>query len=206
MLSADQIRRNYEAALELAGKFFMGEAPVQLAAKRISRALAELGIPHVICGGLAVAAHGHVRVTQDVDILLTPEGLRRFKERWLGRGWVERFEGSKGLRDAEQNVKIDVLLTGDYPGDGKPGPIAFPDPKDVAVPSASVSVLNLPKLIELKLASGLGAPSRLQDFADVIALIRANSLPADFALQLHPHVRAKYAELWGLAQMPVEEP
>jgi hypothetical protein len=205
MLTADQIRRNYEAALEVAGRFFMGEAPVQLAARRIAGALRDLGVPHVVCGGLAVAAHGHLRVTQDVDILITPDGLRRFKDRWLGQGRVERFAGSRGLRDVEHDVRIDVLLTGDFPGDGRPGPIAFPDPRDCAVESSGVSILSLAKLIELKIASGLSAPARLQDWADVIALVRANALPAEYARELHPHVRPKYAELWALAQTPSGE-
>ena len=205
MLTSEQIRRNYESALETAGRFFMGEAPVQLAAHRITRALRDLGVPHVVCGGLAVAAHGHLRLTQDVDILVTREGLERFKDRWLGRGWVERFAGSRGLRDAEHGVQIDVLLTGDFPGDGKPGPIAFPDPADCAIESGGVSVLSLSKLIELKVASGLSAPARLQDWADVIALVRANGLGADFAQELHPHVREKFAELWTLAQTTTDE-
>jgi hypothetical protein len=205
MLTADHIRKNYEAALEVAGRFFMGEAPVQLAARRITRALRDLGVPHVVCGGLAVAAHGHLRLTQDVDILVTPEGLRRFKERWLGRGWVERFAGSRGLRDAEHGIQIDVLLTGDFPGDGQPGPVAFPDPEECAVESGGVSVISLSKLIELKIASGLSAPSRLQDWADVIALVRANDLREDYAQELNPHVRQKYAELWALAQATQED-
>jgi hypothetical protein len=46
---------------------------------------------------------------------------------------VERFPGSKGMRDAEHDVKIDILLTGDYPGNGNPKPVRFPDPAAVAV-------------------------------------------------------------------------
>jgi hypothetical protein len=38
----------------------MGEADVQRAAQRIAAALGEMGIPYVICGALAVTAHGHV--------------------------------------------------------------------------------------------------------------------------------------------------
>ncbi|MCW8140294.1 MAG: hypothetical protein KIT58_15445 [Planctomycetota bacterium] len=38
----------------------------------------------MICGGLAVAAHGHARLTSDVGVLLTPDGLARFKERGSG--------------------------------------------------------------------------------------------------------------------------
>jgi hypothetical protein len=137
VLSIEQIRNNYEAGLALARRYFMGDADVQRAAKRIAAALGEMGIPYVICGGLAVTAHGHLRVTEDIALLLSPEGLRRFKERWLGKGWVERVPGSRGLRDTEHNVKIDVLLTGDYPGDGKPKPVRFPDPATVAIDSTA---------------------------------------------------------------------
>ena len=77
---------------------------------------------------MALNAYGYQRVTTDVDVLLTREGLATFKARHLGRGWVERFPGSKGMRDTEFNVKIDILLTGDFPGDGKPKPVSFPDP------------------------------------------------------------------------------
>jgi hypothetical protein len=205
VLTLAEIRRNYEAGLEEARRYFMGDADVQRAAKRIAAALGEAGVAYVICGALAVTAHGHARLTQDVDVLLTPDGLRRFKERWLGRGWVERFPGSKGMRDVETNVKIDVVLTGDYPGDGKPKPVQFPDPAEVAIDLGGTATLALPKLIELKLASGMTAPDRPRDLDDVIQLVRANQLPRGFAQQLDPWVRAKFDELWGYAQRSVED-
>jgi hypothetical protein len=59
--------------------------------------------------------------------------------------------------------------------------------------------LTLVKLIELKLASGMSLASRLQDLADVGCLIAIHSLGEHFAEQLHPHVRAKFAELWHAA-------
>jgi hypothetical protein len=89
---------------------------------------------------------------------------------------------------------------GDYPGDGKPKPVAFPDPSNAAVRGARLALLPLPGLIELKLASGMTAPHRLRDLADVIELIRAAQLPAELGHQLNPFVRAKYAELWLAAQ------
>jgi hypothetical protein len=191
-----------EEVLRRAGKYFMGESPVHRAAEKIHRALEELKIPFAIAGALAANAHGHVRTTEDVDVLLTREGLKAFKDRWLGRGWVEVFPGSKGLRDPENNVKIDVLLAGDYPGDGKPKPVVFPDPATSAEPSPSgIPVLKLPLLLELKLASGMTAPHRLQDLADVIALVRRNKLPRDYASKLDPYVRAKFDELWQGAQV-----
>ena len=63
-----------------------------------------------------------------------------------------------------------------------------------------IRVLDLRTLVELKLASGISAADRLQDLADVVALIRANRLEEDFATRLDPYVRAKYIELWGAAQ------
>ncbi|MBX3466920.1 MAG: hypothetical protein KF878_08475 [Planctomycetes bacterium] len=194
------VHERYEAALAEATRFFMGEADVQAAARRLAARLSQLGVPYVICGGLAVAAHGHARLTSDVGVLLTPDGLARFKERWLGRGWVERFPGSKGLQDAEHRVRVDVLLTGDYPGDGKPKPVAFPDPASVALVQEGTSIITLPALLELKLASGMTAAHRLQDLADVIALVRCNALPREFGERLHPWVRPKFDELWQAAQ------
>lgn len=200
-----RIAANYATALASATEFFMGEADVQKAARRLSKALTDLGIAHAIVGGLAVAAHGHLRVTVDVDVLLTADGLAKFKEQWLGRGWVEQFAGSRGLRDTTCNVKIDVLLTGGHPGDGKPKPVAFPDPAAVSIDVAGTPIVALETLLELKLASGMSAPDRLQDLADVIALIRANRLAADFAEQLDGSVRAKYRELWSHAQIRRDE-
>jgi hypothetical protein len=201
MLDDQQIARNFATGLATATRFFMGEADVQRAARRIATALGAIGVPYAIAGGLAVAAHGHLRVTVDVDILMTAEGLARFKARWLGLGWIERFPGSRGMRDAESNVPIDVLITGDYPGDGKPKAVVFPDPAAVGIQVDGTSVLSLLPLIELKIAAGLSSPDRLQDFADVIALIRANDLPEAFGTGLDPSIRDKYAELWTYAQI-----
>lgn len=78
----------------------MGTADVQLAADRLAAKLEELGIPYAICGGLALLAHGCERMTRYVDVLLTPEGLNRFKEEALGRGWLERFAGSRAVSDS----------------------------------------------------------------------------------------------------------
>jgi hypothetical protein len=59
--------------------------------------------------------------------------------------------------------------------------------------------------VELKLASGISAPHRLKDLADVLELIRALDLPADLASRLDPYVREKYLELWRAAQIDDSE-
>lgn len=179
----------------------MKRSPIHEAADRISRALEDLGIPFAVAGALAANAHGHVRTTEDVDILITPEGLKTFKEHWLGRGWIEKFPGSRGLKDTRTGVSIVVILTGDYPGDGAQKPVAFPEPGAASVRDAEGRpILSLPVLIELKLASGMTAPHRLQDLADVLQLIRANHLGQDFEQRLAPYVREKYREVWSAAQ------
>ena len=52
-----------------------------------------------------------------------------------------------------------------------------------------MALLPLPMLIELKLASGMTAPHRLKDLADVQELIRAARLPRELADELDPYVR-----------------
>ena len=141
-----------------------------------------------------------------MDVLLTPEGLRAFKTSNLGRGYVEKFAGSRGMRDTENGVDIVVVLTGSYPGDGRPKPVVFPDPEAAAQRGARIALLPLSTLIELKLASGMTAPHRLKDLADVLELIRVLKLPAERAADLNPYVREKYMELWQAAQNQDPEP
>jgi hypothetical protein len=193
------------AGVEDAGRFFMGDADVHHALRKLIALLEEEQIPYAIAGAMALNEYGYRRVTVDVDVLLTARGLATLKARVLGRGYVEKFPGSRGLRDTEHNVTIDVLLAGDYPGDGKPKPVQFPDPAEVALRGEHGAFLPLAKLVELKLASGLSAPHRLKDLADVLELVRATGARRELADELDPSVRAKYAELWDAAQTRDDE-
>jgi hypothetical protein len=188
------------AGAEEATRFFMGQADVQRALVRIAETLDRLEIPYAVMGAMALNEWGYRRVTVDVDLLLTAEGLARLKAAVLGRGYLEKFPGSRGVRDVTNNVTIDVVLTGEYPGDGKPKPVAFPDPTQ-AVRGERVALLPLRTLVELKLASGISAPHRLKDLADVLEVIRALELPRELGQQLDPSVREKYDELWQAAQV-----
>jgi len=109
------------------------------------------------------------------------------------------------MRDTVRGVAIDVLVTGEFPGDGLAKPIAFPDPS-IAERGTLGRVLPLTTLVELKLASGMTAPHRLKDLADIVELIRARGLPASFGDTLDPYVRAKFAELHAAASSaPADE-
>jgi hypothetical protein len=195
-----ELEARLDAGIEEAEKFFMGESRVQRALDKVTRLLAEDGIPYALIGAMALNAYGYERVTVDVDLLLTAQGLEELKKRYLGLGYVQKFPGSKGLRDTENGVNIDVFLAGEYPGDRLPKPVAFPDPASAAVRGKRAALLPLPRLIGLKLASGMTAPHRLKDLADVIEVIRVLKLPAELVEELDPYVREKYRELWQAAQ------
>jgi hypothetical protein len=182
-----------------AAEFFTGKADVQCALEMLAQRLEQLEIPYAIVGAMAMNEYGYRRVTEDVGVLLTREGLDRFKQYWLGRGYVEKFPGSRSLRDTENGVPIDIVVTGDYPGDGRPTSVVFPDPADHARRGSRVQLLSLQQLIELKLASGMSAPHRLRDLADVLELIRITDLPLELAVDLDESVREKYRELWCAA-------
>lgn len=179
----------------------MKEGKVHLTLKRLAQALAEEEISYAIVGGMALNLFGFTRETVDVDILLTSEGLKKFRDRLVGRGYVPAFAGAvKSFRDTETQVKVEALTTGEYPGDGKPKPVAFPDPANVAVERDGYRVIPLEKLIELKLASGLTAPHRLRDLADVQDLITVLGLPLEMETQLDESVRGEYRRLWEAVQ------
>ena len=171
----------------------------------LDRAQVFIQVQRVIRTSLHTCSTTDTSVTVDVDVLLTADGLQRFKEECLGRGWLERTAGSRGLRDTVHGVPIDVLVAGDYPGDGKPKPVRFPDPADLPQPAEGTPVLPLPRLLELKIASGTTAPHRLRDLADVVDLIRCNALPAEYGEQLDESVRTKFTELWQMAQGAAED-
>jgi hypothetical protein len=197
---ATAVAPDLEGALVRLGAYFMNDSPIHRAARAIAARLDALGIDYAIAGALSLAAHGFVRATEDVDVLLSRDGLERFKAEWLGRGYVNLRPGGKAVRDTEQGVKVDFLIEGDFPGDGAPKPVQFPSAREASVATADLRVLSLPRLVELKLASGMTAPHRLQDLADVLRLIQTKGLKRELVGELAPYVHAKYHELWLAAQ------
>src|SRR5262249_35592173 len=99
-------------------------------------------------------------------------------------------------RDTENDVPIDFVIAGQYPGDGKPKAVRFPDPAQVAERGRELALLPIARLVELKLASGMSSLDRARDLADVVELIRHAKLPRALADQLDASVRAKYVEAW----------
>jgi hypothetical protein len=182
---------------------FEGASAVHRTLKRLANRLEPVphvreGVDYAIAGDMALFFHGFRRFSESLEVLVTPEGLKQIHAALDGLGYVRPFEKSKNLRDAETGVKIDFLVTGQYPGDGKPGPTAFPDPAAVSEVIEGTHVVELPRLIELKLASG-SAPGRLKDLADVQELIQTLDLPKDFSQGLEPTLQETFNRLWDEA-------
>jgi hypothetical protein len=190
-----RLAANISFVLDEGGRLFMGSGEVNTTLQRITRRLDDLGIPYAVAGGMAMIAHGYLRFTDDVDILVTREGLAQLHEAVDGRGWVRPFSTSKNLRDATTGVKIEFLLTGDFPGDGKPKPVAFPLPNEVAAEIQGIKYLNVATLINLKLASYMTGADRAKDLGDVQELMKALQLGPEFGEQIHPYVQPLYADL-----------
>ena len=182
--------------MDEASEFLEGKGAIHQTLRRIARRLNELGIPYAVAGGLSLFAHGYQRFTKDVDLLVTREGLRKIHKEMEGLGYIPVFRGSKNLQDTESRVNVEFLVAGQFPGDGKKKPVAFPDPDSAAVEIDGIKYLNLRTLVELKLASGMTNSGRLRDVTDVMELVRILNLPGDFSEQLAPFVRQKYLEVW----------
>jgi len=191
-----QILSSPTEAYEEGLRFFMGKGLLNNALRRLAADLEERGIDYSVIGAIALNQHGYRRFTEDIDLLLTKEGLQQFHEQLIGLGYRPAFVGAtKKFRTAEERVPIEIITTGEYPGDGQPKPVRFPDPRQNFTVIDGVKTIPLDKLIELKLASGMIAPDRLKDLADVQEMIKIKSLDAAFAEKLDPSVRDKFIEL-----------
>jgi hypothetical protein len=169
--------------------FFQRRDPVHQTMNRLVKRLEKANIPYAIVGGMAVNAHRYRRTTGDVDVLLTPAGLAEFRRLFVEKYYKAFPQRKRRFVDQTNDVYIDILETGLFPGTGKPGPISYPDPAQVGETIDNIQVVNLETLITLKLAA-----RRHKDFADVVDLIRYNNLDESFLDRLPPSVRSDFIE------------
>jgi predicted nucleotidyltransferase len=148
-----------------------------LDAERILRVLDEHDVEYVLIGGLAVQTYGHVRTTNDADLIPAPdpENLQRLTD-------ALRVLDARVLNPGEEEVTVDAKM---LPGatiwqfatrDGGidvmhevPGGRSYSELSDralhVSLGDIDVPVVGLDDLIQMKLARG-----RPVDLADVAAL------------------------------------
>jgi len=190
-----ELDNSFDLVLKEADELYRGQGRLRKTYKRFAKHLDELGISYTLVGGYALILHGVRRFTEDIDILVSREGLEKLQKELIGRGYIQVAPEGRNLRDVETGVKIEFVVTGEFPGDGKAKPISFPNPQEVLETREGIKVIDLKSLIELKLASGMTVKSRLQDLADVQRLIEKHNLSSKFAKKLHPYVRKKFLEL-----------
>lgn len=155
----------------------MAKPDVPLDAERIFRALAEHDVDYVLIGGLAVQTHGHVRTTNDADLIPAPQpanlkrlaaALRDLEARVLNPGQEDLEVDAKMLPRATlwqfstRDGGIDVMH--EVPG-GRPYDELSERALRVRLGEIEVPVVDLDDLIRMKLAR-----ARPVDLADVAAL------------------------------------
>ena len=156
-----------------------------LDAERILRALAEHEVDYVLIGGLAVQTHGHVRTTNDADLIPAPSpanmkrlaaALRSLEARVLNEGAESMEIDARMLPQATiwqfvtRDGGIDVMH--EVPG-GRPYSELRERALQVRLGEIEVPVVDLDDLIQMKLARG-----RPVDLADVAALTDPDISPA----------------------------
>jgi len=151
------------------------------------KVLALFHIPHYVCGGFAVQEHGYPRYTVDVDLIVPDVPLAH--EKLCMNGFRENPGSKMTVTDRETKVEVYLLPTGSKLD---PGPLTFPVPTLV---SSEPQILTLQSLISSKLSTYIGCGiQRVQDYADVVKLIKANDLARDYGVD--PKVRETYVEIW----------
>jgi hypothetical protein len=155
----------------------VAETDKTLDAERILRALDAREVDYVLIGGLAVQTHGHVRTTNDADLIPAPDpgnlerlaaALRDLDARVLNPGQEDVEVDAKMLPRATiwqfstRDGGVDVMHE-------VPGGRSYAELSDralhVKLGEVDVPVVGLDDLIQMKLARG-----RSVDLADVAAL------------------------------------
>jgi hypothetical protein len=162
----------------------------------VDRLLAVMDCSGVVAGGWAVWRHGFVgRVTQDIDLILPADYLDEFLRVATVSGFeLEPYIPGRWptLRHRETDIRVDILPEGERPGLPPDfAPTTIPSPSRLGAAGATLSYIDLPGLIELKLAAG-----RLKDQADVVELIRANPEHVSGIREHLVSVHARYVTEW----------
>src|ERR1700686_1663071 len=130
-------------------------------------ALAEEGIEYAVCGGMAMAIHGYLRATVDIDLLIRPEDEERAYAAVEPLGYAFRarpMHFDKGAMEIRRVTKLvegdplmlDLLLVTAQSED------VWRNRQTLTWRGRPVSVVSPEGLIALKLSR-----SSLQDLADI---------------------------------------
>jgi hypothetical protein len=159
--------------------------------KAIDHLLAVIGCESVLAGGWAVWHHGYVgRLTQDIDIVLPRDQVAEFLRLAAVSGFeiLPQPEGRwPKVRHKDTDIQVDILPEGARPGTAvRPAPTTIGHPSTLGAAGLALRYINLPSLVELKLAAG-----RARDEGDVAELVRANPERVD---EIRTHLATAHAD------------
>lgn len=151
--------------------------PPPLDAERIFSVLAAHGVEYVVVGGVAVQVHGHVRMTNDVDLIPAPtrDNLARLADALNELGARVLNPGSEGVRiDARMLPRATLWQLTTPVGDidvlhDVPGAASYTELRRraiaVSLGESRIPVASRDDLIGMKRAAG-----RPVDLGDIAAL------------------------------------
>ena len=177
--------------------------------RALDHVLEAIGCESVVAGGWAVWRHGFfARMTHDVDIILAQDRIEEFQRVASVSGFeilsVPASRWPKVLHK-DTDIQVDILPEGARPGiRSRLAPSTIPHPSRVGAAGTSLRYIQLPALIELKLAAG-----RVRDDFDVVELMRVNMEQAaairEHLVKVHPDYVSKFDMLVQRAKEQEDE-
>jgi len=172
----------------------LGNESVWKVAQQCDTIFRHAGISYSICGGVAVCLHGYQRNTVDLDMVVRPADSERIRAMFSKHGW-QWDEARREFRTGD-GFPIQMLMAGQKAGRDSEVAVAVPEGRDNVEEIEGMSVVRLSRLIEMKLACGMGDPRRThRGFADVVELMLVRKLDGSFDRLLHKSVRKAYRDL-----------
>jgi hypothetical protein len=172
----------------------LGNESLWEVAARCNELLTAAEIPYSICGGVAVCLHGYQRNTVDLDLVIRPDDSDAVRRVLTENGF--RWDEGKAEFRTEDEIAVQFLIAGQKAGKGTEVAISEPIGDLNVEQLEGLSVVRLSRLIEMKIACGIGNLRRThKDFADVVELIAARDLDGSFARYLHKSLRPTFREL-----------
>jgi hypothetical protein len=161
-------------------KLMEGRGAILDTAREVTGLIQDSGLSAAVIGGVSVALHGYWRSTRDVDVLVVSpiDEVAHVLETGGFRLDPTRREFVREL------IPVHLVLR-EQAGTS--------ELKTVNIDGILTVPLN--DLISMKLRSGLKSMLRAQDLADVIGLIRHNTLTGEFARSIDKTLRPAFRKL-----------
>lgn len=95
-------------------RYFMGRGTLNYALEQLVADLQRHEIDYAVTGGMALFAHGYELVTENINLILTVEGLEKFRKELLGRGpfgtcGYDQTDARKRVRSYPYGVSIEIV-------------------------------------------------------------------------------------------------